>query len=57
LKGCDKVGVVHAKALPKTRDLAKFYDVRGTMRRNGNGQDYTIAPTIEDPTIFERLEL
>ena len=45
-----KVAVV--PALPKTRS-GKI--LRGTMRRIGNGQDYTVTPTIEDPTIFERL--
>ena len=45
-----KVAVV--PALPKTRS-GKI--LRGTMRKIGNGQDYTITPTIEDPTIFERL--
>lgn len=45
-----KVAVV--PALPKTRS-GKI--LRGTMRKIGNGQDYTISPTIEDPAIFERL--
>jgi len=48
-----KVGVVKGLPCPKTRS-GKI--LRGTMRRIGNGQDYTITPTIEDPTIFERLE-
>jgi len=46
-----KVAVV--QSLPKTRS-GKI--LRSTMRRIGNGQEYSITPTIEDPTIFERLE-
>jgi propionyl-CoA synthetase len=45
-----KVAIV--KALPKTRS-GKI--LRGTMSKIANGQPYSIAPTIEDPKIFEWL--
>ena len=45
-----KVAVV--KALPKTRSGKVL---RGTMRKIGNKEEYTITPTIEDPNIFDVL--
>lgn len=39
--------------LPKTRSGKTL---RGTMSKIADGQEYTITPTIEDPTIFEYLE-
>ena len=46
-----KVGIV--KALPKTRSGKVL---RGTMAKIANKENYSITPTIEDPTIFEYLE-
>ena len=45
-----KVGIV--KALPKTRSGKVL---RGTMSKIANNENYSITPTIEDPTIFEYL--
>jgi len=46
-----KVSVV--KALPKTRS-GKI--LRGTMMKIANGEQWSMTPTIEDPTVFEHLE-
>lgn len=45
-----KVRVV--RALPKTRS-GKI--LRGTMRAIANGEPWTVAPTIDDPKIFDEL--
>ncbi len=45
-----KVRVV--KALPKTRS-GKI--LRGTIRAIANGEPWTVAPTIDDPKVFDEL--
>jgi len=45
-----KVAIV--KALPKTRSGKVL---RGTMRKIANGEEYTVTPTIEDPSVFDDL--
>ena len=45
--------VMAVRALPKTRS-GKI--LRGTMSKIANSEEYTITPTIDDPTIFEYLE-
>lgn len=45
--------VASVPALPKTRS-GKI--LRGTMSKIANGEEYTITPTIEDATVFDRLD-
>eukprot|EP00529_Nitzschia_sp_RCC80_P041575 CAMPEP_0113453706 /NCGR_PEP_ID=MMETSP0014_2-20120614/7491_1 /TAXON_ID=2857 /ORGANISM="Nitzschia sp." /LENGTH=855 /DNA_ID=CAMNT_0000345099 /DNA_START=159 /DNA_END=2726 /DNA_ORIENTATION=+ /assembly_acc=CAM_ASM_000159 len=45
--------VTVVKSLPKTRS-GKI--LRGTMSKIANGENWTITPTIEDPTVFDHLE-
>jgi hypothetical protein len=49
-----KVGVMASvvNKLPKTR-WGKI--LRGTMKKIANGEHYKIAPTIEDPAVFDCL--